>query len=416
MAIVDRVKNICLTPATEWTVIASESTPPATLIGGYAAPLAAIGAVAGFIGGSIIGRTLPFIGTYRVGIFAGVALALFTFVMALVGVAILALIINVLAPKFGAQQDSQQALKLAVYSYTPAWVAGALQILPLLGVLVLIAALYGIYLMYVGLPRLMKCPPDQAVGYTAVVVVCAIILSLVVGGIGGAIAGVGMLTSGALTSAATGRSSTSSDVQFDKDSPLGKLQALGNKLEESNKKIEKAEKAGDTNGQAAAAVEALGTLFGGGKRVEPIGIDELKPLVPSTFAGLPRTSNNVEKNGIAGLMVSKAEATYGADQKSVMLEISDSGGVSGLMALASWAGVQEEKETADGFERTRKVSGRLVHERKSKSGTNEYGLVIGERFMVSAKSSDVDLDTLKSAVASLDLAKLESMKDAGVQK
>jgi len=42
----------------------------------------------------------------------------------------------------------------------------------------------------------------------------------------------------------------------------------------------------DGGAQASAAVEALGTILGGGKRVDPIGIDQLKPFVPETFAGL----------------------------------------------------------------------------------------------------------------------------------
>ena len=77
MAIVDRVKNICLTPNTEWPIIADEPTTSADLITGYVVPLAAIGAAAGFIGGSVIGRTLPFIGTYRVSLVAGLVGAVF---------------------------------------------------------------------------------------------------------------------------------------------------------------------------------------------------------------------------------------------------------------------------------------------------------------------------------------------------
>src|SRR5262245_27966733 len=121
MNIVERAKGICLSPNTEWSVIEGESTSPGTLVSSYVAPLAAIGAVAGFVGGSIIGRTIPFVGTYRVGMVAGVAGAIFVFVMGIIGVAILSLIINALAPTFGAQKDSRQAMKLAVYSYTPAW-------------------------------------------------------------------------------------------------------------------------------------------------------------------------------------------------------------------------------------------------------------------------------------------------------
>jgi hypothetical protein len=422
MSIVERAKNICLTPSTEWTVIDGESTPAGSLIAGYVVPLVAIGAIAGFIGGSIIGRSLPFIGTYRVGMVPGLVLAIFSFVMAVVSILILTVIINALAPTFGGTSNSSQAMKVAVYSYTPAWIAGVLNILPLLGVLAFFAALYGIYVMYLGLPRLMKCPADKALGYTAVVVICAIVLSVVVSAAGAVIGGLGMLGSGALaglgSTGSTGSTGSSSEVQFDKNSTLGKLQDIGKKLEESGKKMERAEKSGDANAQAAAAAETLGTLFGGGKRVDPIGIDQLKPFIPETFAGLAKASSTAEKNGFAGIQVSKAEATYRDKDggKSVTLQISDSGGVSGLVALAGWANVQEEKEDDNGFDRTRRQNGRLVHEKMSKTGSNEFGLVLGDRFMVSAKGDGVDLNDLKAGVSSLDLAKLESMKDVGVQK
>lgn len=414
MDTVTRAKNICLTPKTEWPVIAEEQTPTATLITGYVAPLAAIGAVAGLIGGSIVGITLPFAGTYRVPITSGIVTAIFTFVMAIVGVFILSFVISALAPTFDGQKNSAQALKVAVYSYTPAWIAGVLHILPLLGTLAILAALYGLYLLYLGLPRLMKCPEDKAAVYTAVVVVCAIVLSVCIGLLGAAITGAGMMTTGALA----GSRSSSSNVQFDKDSALGKLQALGDKMEESNKKVEAAQKAGDQKAAVAASMEGLATLLGGGKRVDPIGVDQLKPFVPDTFAGLAKRSSNAEKNGIAGLMVSKAEAVYGdGAQKHVTLEISDSGGASGLVGLAGWASVQEEKDDDSGSERTHKVDGRLVHEKLSKNGgTNEFSVVLADRFVVSASGTGVELNDLKDAVSKLDLRKLESLKDVGVQK
>lgn len=414
-SLVDRAKNICLTPNTEWPVIAAEPASPGTLVTGYVAPLAAIGAIAGFIGGSLIGHTLPMLGTYRVPMFSALVVALFTFGMAIVGVFVLSLVINALAPTFGGEQNSTQALKLAVYSYTPAWIAGVLQIVPLLGIFGIFAAIYGLYLLYLGLPRLMKCPPDQAVAYTAVVVVCAIVLSVVITVIGGTIAGAGMIGAGALGGAAA---RSSSDVQFDKNSPMGKLQELGTKLEESNKKMEAAQKSGDEKAQVAAAVESLGTLFGGGKRVDPVAIDQLKAFVPESFAGLPRTASSAEKTGIAGLMVSKAEARYGDGAgKSVTLDVSDTGGVSGLMGLASWVGIEGERDDDSGSEKTEKVNGRIVHQRTSKTGgTNEFGIVLGDRFVVSAKGNGVGVSELKAAVADLDLGKLESMKGAGVQK
>src|SRR4029077_17776534 len=125
---------------------------------GYVLPLAAIGAVAGLIGGSLAGYTLPFAGRYRVPLTTGLATACFTIVMAVVGVFLISLIINALAPTFGAEKNSAQALKVAISSYTPAWIAGVLHVLPMLStVVLLLAGLYSLYLLYLGLPPLMKC-------------------------------------------------------------------------------------------------------------------------------------------------------------------------------------------------------------------------------------------------------------------
>ncbi len=416
MAIIERVKGICLKPKTEWDAIAQEETSTAALFTGYAVPLAAIPAIAGFIGGSLIGRSLPFIGSYRVPMVSGLVMAVFAFVMALVGVFIVSLIINALAPSFGGQKSSSQALKVAIYAYTPAWVAGVLQILPMLGLLAILAGLYGLYLLYLGLPRLMKCPQEKAAGYTAVVVVCAIVLSVVIGATGAAIVGAGMFGARGIPGLAGDH--VASSVQFDKDSPMGKLQAMGKAIEESNKKMEAAKKSGDPNAQAAAAMAGLGAMLGGGRHVDPVGIDQLKPFIPETFAGLAKLSSSAEKTGAMGMMVSKARAQYGdRAHKSVSLDVSDAGGATALLGLAGWMGVQGEKEDDNGFERTQNVNGRLVHEKGSKhGGESEFTLVLGHRFVVSAKGQGVDLAALKTAVSNLDLAKLEAMKDVVVQK
>jgi len=410
-----RVRNILLTPNTEWPAIAEEPAQVGAVVTGYVMPLAAIGAIAGFIGGSLVGMSLPFLGTYRVPIMTGLAGALFAFVFAIIGVFILAFIINALAPTFGAQQDSNRAFKVAVYSYTPAWIAGALQILPALGVLGIIAALYGLYLLYLGLPALMKAPQEKAIGYTAVVVVCAIVLSIVVASIGGLIMAPVAMMSGVGTASS---SSSSGEPTFDPNSPMGKLEALGRKMEESGAKMEQAQKSGDKAAETAAAFEGLGALLGGGKRVDPVGIDQLRPLVPDQFAGLARQSSNAERNGMAGIMVSKAEASYGDGAgHSASLEITDSGGATGLLGMASWAAVQGERDNDQMSERTERVGGRLVHQKISKTGgTHEYDVVIADRFIVTAKADGIEFGVLKSAVAALDLQKLEAMKDVGVVK
>src|SRR5262245_37457455 len=222
MSIVDRIKNICLTPNTEWPVIANEADSTGNLIAGYVAPLAAISALAGFIGVSLVGTSTFFAGTYRLSIFAGLALAIWTFIGAIIGVVLVGFIINALAPTFGGQQDSARAMKVAVYSFTPAWVAGVLRIVPALGILAVLGAFYGFYLLYLGLPALMKSPKEKAAGYTVVTIVAAIVVYVVVGAVGGLMVAGSAIGSGMLGNIASTSSSSSKadEIQFDKNSPL----------------------------------------------------------------------------------------------------------------------------------------------------------------------------------------------------
>jgi Yip1-like protein len=405
MNLVQRAKNMIVTPKTEWDVIAAESTPAGTLVTGYVLPLAAVAAIAGFIGMSIVGHSMFFLGgTYRVPIVAGLVTAVYQVVMAVVAVFVLSFIIDALAPTFGGTKDRAQALKVAVYSYTPAWVFGILAIIPALGMIAALASLYAIYLLYLGLPRLMRNPVEKSAGYTALVVVCAIVIAIVIAMIAGLITAPAMMATGSLGSGT---------VTYDKGSSGAKLDEFAKKMEEAGRRMEAAQKSGDASKQAEAAVAALGTAISGGKGVDPVQIDQLKPLVPATFAGLPKSSENAERGGVAGLMTAKVEASYAdtAGAKNVQLEISDTGGAAGLMALAGWMNVQSERERNGRVERTRKEGNRMIHEESDK-GTNEskYTVVLAERFVVSAEGNGVDLGTLKSAVASLDLGKLEAMK------
>ena len=422
MSIVDRIKNICLTPGTEWPVIANEASSTGSLISGYVAPLAGVAAVAGFIGATMVGMNTFLFGTYRTSLTVGLVGAVWSVIGAIIGVLVVGFIINALAPTFGGQQDSARAMKVAVYSFTPAWVAGVLRIIPALGILALLGAFYGFYLLYLGLPALMKAPKEKAAGYTIVTIIGACVVMLIVSVVGGTIAGAGMIASGGIGSGILGNmassSSKSDDVQFDKNSPLGKLQEFGKAMEESNKKMDAAQKSGDPNAAASAAMDTLGTLLGGGKKVDPLEIDQIKAFLPANLAGYAREgSGTAEKSGLASLMVSKAEAEYANGSKRVRIEISDPGGASGLVGLASWATLQTSKEDDNGSERTSKVNGRMVHEKTSKNGgTDEFDIVLGDRFVVNASSRDVKLNELKTIVGALDLSKLESMKDVGVKK
>jgi hypothetical protein len=189
MNLVDRVKGILLTPRTEWEAIDAEQTTAAELFRGYIAPLAAIGPVAQLIGDTVVGIPLPFGGTIRLPFGTALISALLTYVLTLAGTYILALVIDALAPTFNGQRGQIQALKLAAYASTAAWVAGVFAIIPWLRPL-MIVGLYSLYLLYLGLPVLMKSPREKVLPYTAVVVLAAILLFVTVATIAGRFSGI----------------------------------------------------------------------------------------------------------------------------------------------------------------------------------------------------------------------------------
>lgn len=180
MDLVERAKRILLQPGQEWQVINAEAATTADLYRSYIVPLAAIGPVASIIGMSVVGLSVPSFGTYRVSFGAAISRALVSYALTLAGVYVLAMIINALAPTFAGEKSEIQALKVATYASTAAWLAGVFGLIPALSILGILG-LYSIYLLYLGLPILMKAPQEKALGYTAVVLIAAIVVFAVIG-------------------------------------------------------------------------------------------------------------------------------------------------------------------------------------------------------------------------------------------
>lgn len=181
VGLVERVQNILTKPATEWDVIEAEPATVQGLYTGYACILAAIPALASLIG----------LAVFRHAIIFAVFSAVLTYVLTLVGLYVSSFIIDVLAPSFGGTRNQVQALKLATYANTAAWVAGALNIIPVLGGLAsLVGGIYSLYLLYIGLPKLMKSPADKTTVYFIVTIVVEIVVYAVVGVVVGIISGI----------------------------------------------------------------------------------------------------------------------------------------------------------------------------------------------------------------------------------
>jgi hypothetical protein len=185
MDVVARAKNILLSPATEWPVIAVEPITIGELYTRYIMPMSAIPPICALIG------LVLFLGAVGFGL--GIVGALVSWALGLVGLYIVALVAQWLGPRFGGSGDLLAALKLVAYSHTAAWVGGIFLLVPFLGILSFLMSLYGLYLLYTGATPVMGVPQQRAITYTGALVLCVIVVFFLISFIVRALLGLGTL-------------------------------------------------------------------------------------------------------------------------------------------------------------------------------------------------------------------------------
>ena len=376
-ALLQRVLDILMRPRETWLQINAEDGNPGRIYLGYLVFLAAIPAVAGFIGYSLVG-----VGAFgisvRVPVVQGLVSMVVGYVLSLAMVYVLALIANMLAPRFQAQQDMGSAFKLVAYASTAGMLGGVFSILPSLAMLGLLAALYSVYLIYSGIPVLMKAPQEKAVGYTAALVVCGILAGIVVGlatslvtpgarGLGAGMAGMGDTGSVAMKVPGT-------DIKIDTG-----------RLEEASRKMEEAQAKGDTQAAAKAATEMMGAALGG-KGGEPFAPKLLRDTLPERVGDLPRTAIEARSESAMGMQFTHVSAQYTHEDKELEIQIQDLGAVPALrMAMAGWATTTAESENADEVERIYRQGDTTIKESYRKDGSSaDVALMLPNGVMVQA--------------------------------
>ena len=383
--LVARVKAILLKPAETWDVIDGERPTVGSLYTGYVMPLASIPVICTLIGSLVFGIG-AFGFSYKPTVVFALTQAVIQYALSLSMVYVLALIIEGLAPNFGGTKDRLQALKVAAYFPTASWVAGVFGLIPALGIIALVGGLYSLYLLYLGLPKLMKIQEDKTLPYFLVVLVVAIVVSFVITIAAGAVAG---LTGGAARLGAAGVAAGTVKVPGGGEVDLGKL-------EEASKRIEAAAKQAESGTATATDPEAL------------------KAYLPASVAGYTREEISASSSGAGGYNGSQAEGRYVKDGANIRLEVMDMGAAGALAGMASAFNVKSSKETATGYEKVGVVGGRMTQEsydRQAKSG--EYSILVGERFMIQARGDGVTMEELKAAVGSVDARRLEGLAKAG---
>ncbi len=180
MNIKERVTNIIVKPKEEWVSI--EKEPPSTrdLLTGYLLILALIPAIGNLIGYWLVGYPQIY-GGYAGGSFAlGLRQAIIAYISPVITAYVAAYIINMLASSFDSRQDFRRAMQLVVYSLTPSLVAGVFMIIPQLSILSMLAGLYGLFILYLGVKPMMKTPEGKVTGYFVVSLLVIIVATILI--------------------------------------------------------------------------------------------------------------------------------------------------------------------------------------------------------------------------------------------
>ncbi len=177
MDLIERARGMVLNPEATWVTVEQEATDWQKLFVPYLTTLALIPAVATFIAWSVLG--FGSFGVFvRLPMASGLGLMVSQYAMTLIMVFAWGWFIAMLAPSFGGQASLINGLKLSVYASTPAMLAGVFGAMPGLSFLTLVGGVYALYLVYLGLPVLMKNPREKSLTYLAVAAITGIVGSL----------------------------------------------------------------------------------------------------------------------------------------------------------------------------------------------------------------------------------------------
>lgn len=409
MKLTERALAIVLSPRNTWPQIEAESASVGAIYRHYLLILAAIPAVCGFIGTSIVGVSV-FGVSARVPVLSGLVSMVVSYALSLAGVFLLSLIVNALAPKFGGQSDALKAFKLVAYAATASMLGGVFSILPALSLLGVLAGLYSLVLLYRGLPVLMKNPADKSLAYTAVIIVCALGLGLVMGGVMSVFA-----PSTGIDLRAAQRGAESKGFRI--ETPAGTLaldpdhvESARQRMLEASKRMEQASSRNEGAAMADAANDSMAaviTAMGGDATVAPVPATTLQALLPERIGAFRRVSSQASDGAAMGAAMSEVRARFQRDAATADIEIVDMGSAATLISMAT-AMQAGEYEDDTSVRSTRRDGGRTTQLNYQRDGSSaEARITLSNGIVVTVKAQQAGIDDVKQLVDGLDLHRLE---------
>lgn len=365
-----RALAMLLSPYEEWQAIARESRSARSILLGYVIPLAVLGPIAGFLGNLLFGADQ--LSSFEPDTHVSILMAVASFIIMMLAALALTIMVYWLAPRFGGISDKLSAFKLVAYGTTAAWLASLFSFVPFLGFFNLLG-LYSLYLYYAGARPIMQIPHGRILSFSAVVMACALLLSLMISP--ATVSVVGALNGGSIASAdAGGTLNLPSGGKINVDV-----------TEQFAKRMEDA---------AAGRTPAIAPV-------------KLQDLLPASVGRRPRME---VVSGAIGQFGSFAEGKYGGNDNEITLKIADMAAL-GAVAGLGVSGTQNH-EDATSYERTGIINGRMHTEEWHKAESRgRYAVVIGNRFVVQASGRVPAVEELKKAVELIDPDDLDDLLD-----
>lgn len=404
--LLDRALAILMRPGDTWLQIAQEDPGIASVYTRYLVFLAAIPAVAGFIGYSLVGVG-AFGVSVRVPVVQGLVSMVVGYALSLAMAFVMALVANALAPRFGGQAQLPRAFQLIAYGATAGWLGGVFSAMPPLAMLGVLAALYSVYLIYRGVPVLMRVPGDRAVGYTAALIVCGIVAGLVVGLVtslitprpGALVGGMGGMRAPSVAGAGVNITVPGTGISIDTA-----------KVEAASRRMEDAQARGDTQ----AAGQAMGDMMSaalGGKGAAPLAPEALRALLPEALGSMSRTAVEARSDAAMGIQFTNVSAQYSEGERLVEVRMQDIGAVPALaIGMAAWSRNTMDSETPEEVERVYRRDGVAFKESYRKDGTSASLVMLLPNSVLLEGSGNLPMDDLRAALQAVPVAKVARLK------
>lgn len=362
---IERAKALLTRPKEAWPEIDKDMTPSGELFTRYAAPLAALAPVAGFLTGRIGWN--PFSGQFIGQLFT----AVIGYGLSLGSLLVMSFMAAKFAPRFGGEGSPRDAFKLIVYSSTAAWIASAVAMVPGFG-FVGLASFYSLYLFFTGIGPIMKVKDDEnrkRFGFATIA--CAIGLNLVASLISAGPAW--MLGAGPSVQHRQTYQINENNFRFDG-------RAFERELDNAFRKT-------DVKGVAGS---------------------DLQALLPARLGSFERTAIESASGGPGG---SNAEATYENGGQEFTVKVVDLAAFGAITRMRDAFRIERNRQDEDGFEHVSNKDGTFVAEKwDNDDEEGSYTTIVDKRFLIQAKGEASNFDELKRAAASVDAAKLKALE------